>query len=148
MERLHMNQIREIIHRLQQGQSGRQIAKDLHVSRHTITIYSQMAKQEGYLAKDQRLPSGKELLEKLGPPQMPPTPESSVTPFREVVEHLLDDGVEKVAILARLRDDYGYKGTYSSLWRFGSRLRPPRPEAFVRIHTEPGEEAQVDFGSV
>ena len=114
----------------------------------SITKYSQMAKQEGYLAKDQRLPSGKELLEKLGPPQMPPTPESSVTPFREVVEHLLDDGVEKGAILARLRDDYGYKGTYSSLWRFGSRLRPPRPEAFVRIHTEPGEEAQVDFGSV
>ncbi len=148
MERLHVNQIREIIHRLQQGQSGRQIAKDLHVSRHTITRYNEIAKQEGYLRNKKTLPSGKELLAKLGPPQMPPIPESSVTPYKEVVEHLLDDGVEKMAILARLRDDYGYKGTYSSLWRFVSRLRPSQPEAFVRIHTEPGEEAQVDFGSV
>lgn len=147
MERLHMNQIREIIHRLQQGQSGRQIAKDLHVSRHTIAKYNQMAKVEGYL-HSQRLPNSKELLAKLGPAQMPPIQESSVTPYKEVVEQLLDDGVEKVAILARLRDDYGYKGTYSSLWRFVNRLRPSRPEAFVRIHTEPGEEAQVDFGSV
>lgn len=148
MERLHMNQIREIIHRLQQGQSGRQIAKDLKVSRHTITKYHQMAQQEGYLRHDQQLPSGKELLAKLGPPQMPPAPVSSVTPYKEVVERLLDDGVEKMAILARLRDDYGYKGTYSSLWRFVDRLRPSRPEAFIRMHTEPGEEAQVDFGSV
>ncbi len=148
MERLSMNQIREIVHRLQQGQSGRQIAKDLHVSRHTITKYYRMARQEGYLHGNKALPSSKELLAKLGPPQMPPSPESSVTPYKEVVEHFLDEGVEKTAMLARLRDDHGYKGTYSSLWRFVSRLRPSQPEAFIRVHTAPGEEAQVDFGSV
>jgi len=148
MERLHMNNVREIIYRLQQGQSGRQIAKDLQVSRLTVTKYHQLAKQGGYLDGNQNLPSSKELLTKLGPAKTPPCPESSVAPYKEVVERFLDDGVEKMAILARLRDDHGYTGTYSSIWRFVDRLRPSQPEAFVRVHTGPGEEAQVDFGSV
>lgn len=45
MERLHVNNIRDIIHRLQQGQSKRQIAKDLRVSRHTAHKYRQMAER-------------------------------------------------------------------------------------------------------
>ncbi|MCZ7673997.1 MAG: IS21 family transposase, partial [Chloroflexi bacterium] len=32
--------------------------------------------------------------------------------------------------------------------RFVQRLRPGEPEAFVRVHTAPGEELQVDFGSI
>ena len=148
MERLHMNNVREIIHRLQQGQSARQIAKDLQVSRLTVSKYHDLAKQEGYLESNQKLPSSKELLGKLGPAKAPPCPESSVAPYKELVERFLDDGVEKMAILARLRDDHGYTGTYSSIWRFVDRLRPSQPEACVRVHTGPGEEAQVDFGSV
>lgn len=148
MERLHMNNVREIIYRLQQGQSGRQIAKDLRVSRLTVTKYNQLAKLEGYLDGNRNLPSSKELLTKLGPAKAPPCPESSVAPYKELVERFLDDGVEKAAILARLRDDHGYTGTYSSIWRFVDRLHPSQPEACVRVHTGPGEEAQVDFGSV
>jgi transposase len=143
-----MNNIREIIHRLQQGQSERQIAKDLRVSRLTVSKYRDVAKQEGYLDGKQTLPSTKELLEKLGPAKAPPCPESSVAPYRDLVERFLDDGVEKMAILARLRENHGYTGSYSSIWRFVKRLRPPVPEVCVRVHTGPGEEAQVDFGSV
>ncbi|MDP2663395.1 MAG: DDE-type integrase/transposase/recombinase, partial [Dehalococcoidia bacterium] len=148
MERLHMNHIREIVYRLRQGQSGREIAKDLRVSRHTVSKYRQMAKEGGYLKGDQDLPDNKELLEKLGPGKAPPRGESSVVAFREVVEGLLEEGVEKMAILARLRDDHGYTGTYSSLWRFVNRLCPKRLEPHVRVHTGPGEEAQVDFTPV
>lgn len=148
MERLHMNHIREIVYRLRQGQSGRQIAQDLRVSRHTVSKYRQVAMEGGYLKGDQDLPGNKELLEKLGPAKAPPRGESSVTAFREVVERLLGEGVEKMAILARLREDHGYPGTYSSLWRFANRLCPQQPEAHVRVHTGPGEEAQVDFTPV
>ncbi len=148
MERLHMNRVREIIHRLQQAQSERQIAQDLRVSRLTVGKYHRLAKQEGYLDGNQNLPSNKELLAKLGPAKGPPRLESSVAPYKELVERFLDDGVEKTAILARLRDDHGYTGSYSSIWRFVDRLRPSQPEVCVRVHTGPGEEAQVDFGSV
>jgi transposase len=143
-----MNNIREIIHRLRQQQSERQIAKDLGVSRLTVSKYHQLAKQEGYLDTERTLPNNKELLSKLGPAKEPPRVESGVAPYQQVVERLLADGVEKTAILARLREDYGYQGTYSSVWRFVNHLQPSQLEVHVRVHTTAGEEAQVDFGSV
>ena len=47
----------------------------------------------------------------------------------------------------RLGADHGYSGSYSSVRRFVARLRPNTPAVTVRVHTGPGEEAQVDFGS-
>jgi transposase len=147
MERLHVNQVRDIVYRLRQGQSERQIALDLKVSRHTVAKYRELADGFGYLDAARALPSDKELLTSLGPVKPPPRIESTVSPFREVVEQLLSEGVEQMAILQRLREDHGYTGSYSSIRRFVKHLRPKEPEAFVRVHTSPGEEAQVDFGS-
>ncbi|HVH85518.1 MAG TPA: IS21 family transposase, partial [Terriglobales bacterium] len=45
----------------------------------------------------------------------------------------------------------GYQGSVVQLRRTVATLRPPRREAFLRLHTFPGEEAQVDwahFGQV
>lgn len=148
MERLHVNHIRDIIHRLRQGESQRQIARDLGMSRDTIGKYHRLALQEGYLDGAKALPPTKELRAKLGPMTAPPRRTSTVAAYRETVEHLLGEGVELTALLARLRDDHGYTGTYSSLWRFVQQIRPTQPEVHVRVHTGPGEEAQVDFGSV
>jgi transposase len=148
MERLHVNQIREIIYRLRQGQSERQVAEDLGMSRVTIHKYHMLALHLGYLLSEEELPSDRELVAKLGPKAAPPWMESTVAPYGEVVERLLTEGVEMVAILARLREDHGYGGSYSSLRRFVAKLRPDRVEPCVRIHSRPGEEAQVDFGSV
>jgi transposase len=63
------------------------------------------------------------------------------------VEDLLERGVEVTTILDRLRADHGYCGSYGSVLRFVTKLRPKTPEVTVRVHTGPGEEAQVDFGS-
>jgi transposase len=71
-----------------------------------------------------------------------------VAPYREVVEKLFAEGVELTAILARLHEDHHYSGSYSSLRRFIEHLQPVPPEVHVRVQTGPGEEAQVDFGSV
>ena len=60
----------------------------------------------------------------------------------------LDQGLEMTAIFARLREDHGFTGSYSSIRRYVHGLCPVEPEAVVRVHTLPGEEAQVDFGSV
>jgi transposase len=53
-----------------------------------------------------------------------------------------------VAIWQRLRDNYDYQGSYSSVRRFVSHLERSEPEVYTRVHTQPGEEMQVDFGSV
>jgi transposase len=47
-----------------------------------------------------------------------------------------------------LREDYGYTGSYSAVRRYIHQRRPAEPRVTMRVHTAPGEEAQVDFGSV
>ena len=43
MERLHMNYVRDLIHRVRVGESDRRIARDLSVSRTTVRKYRQWA---------------------------------------------------------------------------------------------------------
>lgn len=147
MERLHMNCLRDIIHRLRIGESERRIAQDLQISRPTVHKYHQLAQREGYLDLKRPLPDDLTLLAALGPGPQPPKIPSSLEPHRAVVENLLKQEVEMVAIWQRLRDNYDYQGSYSSVRRFVSHLERSEPEVYIRIHTPPGEELQVDFGS-
>jgi transposase len=147
MERLHMNYLRDLIHRVRSGESDRRIARDLGISRPTVRKYREWADAQGYLQLDRPIPDGATLVAALGAAPQPPRATSSVEPYREIVQRLLDQGVEMVAIFQRLRDDHSYSGSYSSVRRYVHRLRPPEPEVVVRVHTAPGEEAQVDFGS-
>ncbi|MEW6232722.1 MAG: IS21 family transposase [Chloroflexota bacterium] len=148
MERLHMNYLRDVIHRLRAGDSGRRIARDLGLSRDTVHKYRLLAEQYGFLAADHPLPEDAILAQMLGPAPRPPQMVSTVEPYRATVQKLLDQGVEMTAIYARLREDYGYTGGYSSVRRFVHRLCPTEPDVVVRVHTAPGEEAQVDLGPV
>ena len=150
MERIHMNYIKDILYRLRSGQSERAIARDLGLSRPTVHRYKVMAKEKGFLDKEQELPDQKRLATVLGPAPQPPKSPSTLEGYAGVVERMLEQGVEMTAMWQRLREDHGYSGSYSSVRRFVRRLRPVdlSQEAVIRVHTEPGEEMQVDFGSV
>jgi transposase len=148
MERTHMNHIRELIYRLRAGESQRRIAKDLSMSRATVSKYRRLAEAQGYLEETHPLPDDVTLAAALGEAPQPPRAESSVEPYRELVEAWVEQGVEMVAIWQHLQDDYRYPGSYSSVRRFVNKIRSTDPEVFVRVHTAPGEEAQVDFGGV
>lgn len=147
MERLHMNYLHDLIHRLRCGESERRIARDLGLSRTTVRKYREWATAQGYLEPGSPLPDAATLAAALGEAPRPPRVASSVEPHREVVEQLLEQGVEKMAIFQRLQEHYGYQGSYSSVRRFVRQLRPAEPDVVVRVHTAPGEEAQVDFGA-
>lgn len=146
MERLHMNEVREIVYRLRQGESVRSIAASLDLSRNTVRKYRDRASEKGFLDLDRPLPEPNDLAAVLGAVPAPRQMVSTVAPYRETVEKLVEAEVEGSTIWRRLRDDYGYSGSYSSVRRYLSRLRPKEPEVFARIETAPGEEAQVDFG--
>ncbi len=148
MERLHMNYLRDLIHRVRAGESDRRIARDLGMSRTTVRKYHQWADAQGYLQAGTPFPDDATLAAALGTSPRPPRVASSVEPHRELVQRLLDQGVEMTAIFQRLQDDHGYRGSYSSVRRYVRKLRPAEPQVVVRVHTAPGEEAQVDFGSV
>jgi transposase len=148
VERLHVNYFRDLIHRLRSGESERRIARDLHISRPTVHKYHVLAQQHDFLAPGSPMPDDATLAAVLGPAASPLTVPSAVEPYADVVGNLLDQGVEMTAIWDRLRDDHGFTGSYSAVRRYVRRLWPPEPEVVVRVHTAPGEEAQVDFGSV
>jgi transposase len=148
MERLHMNYLRDLIHRLRVGESERHIASDLGISRPTVHKYRQLAEAQGYLEPDSPMPDDTTLSAILGPGPQPPRQPSSVEPYRDAVQRLVEQGVEMTAIYQRLHHDYQYQGSYSAVRRFVNRLCPREPEAVVRVHTPPGEELQVDFGRI
>ena len=148
MERLHMNYLRDLIHRLRAGESERRIARDLGISRPTVHKYHQLARMHGFLDAGSVLPDDARLAAVLGEAPHPPRAPSSVEPYAEVVQRLLDQQVEMTAIFQRLCDGYGYPGSYSAVRRYVHRLRPPQPDVVVRVHSAPGEEGQVDFGPV
>ena len=143
-----MLDIREILRRLQLGQGHRAIARDLGTSRKTVAKYHTWAQAEGLLVGP--LPDAGRLqnvLAATGLEQPPPRTPFVAAPYRERILALRRQGVECRAILERLREEVGFTGSYSALWRFVRSLEPATPTACVRIETAPGEEAQVDFGT-
>lgn len=143
-----MNVYREIIYRIRAGESERRIARDIGISRPTIHKYKQKAELEGYLEKERELPGREELADSLGPAPHPPKIPSTLENYREIVQKYLDQGLQMTVIYQRMRENYGYEGSYSSVRRFVHRMRPEEKEAYVRVNSEPGEEMQVDFGSI
>ena len=148
MERLNMHLLRDLVYRLRKGESERRIARDLGIARGSVHKYRVLAEDHGFLNPDLPLPEESDLRAVLGPVPQPPRQSSTVEPYAEIIEQLLALGCEMTAIHIRLCEDHGYTGSYSSVRRFVHSLRPQEPRVVVRVNTAPGEEAQVDFGSV
>lgn len=143
-----MNLLRDLIYRLRAGESERRIARDLDLSRITVHKYHTLAQQQGYLQADVALPDEAALASMLGRTPPPPRQTSSLEARADTVRQLVEQHCEMTAIWARLRDDYGYTGSYSAVRRYVNQVFPPEPHVTVRVSTLPGEEVQVDFGSV
>ena len=142
-----MLDIRELIRQLQAGESQRQIARSLHISRVTVGKYHAWVVRHDLLQRT--LPTPEELANLLEQDRLAGTSStatSSVEPYRVLVTDLRQRGVEMMALFQRLRDEHGYTGTYSSVRRFVHAREPAQPDVTIRIERQPGEEAQVDFG--
>jgi transposase len=148
MERLIVPQITDILYRLRKGQSERAIARDLHLSRKAVRRYHAFAKRHDLLEERRALPDGATLKTLLGPPPVPPGKPSRLLVYHSIITDLLKDGVEKRAMYQRLVDSHGFDGSYSALCRYIDNAHPKEKDVTVRIETAPGEQAQVDFGSV
>ena len=124
MKRKHMNHIQDIIRRLQLGESELRIAKDMQIALKTVRKYREIAKEKGYLEKTGAQPSDGELKEALGPGVQVPKQVSTVERYREKIQEWVKAEVEMTAIWLRLKENYGFKGGYSSIRRFVHRLKP------------------------
>ena len=147
--RLFTMDVHALIRRLRAGESERRIAVALRLDRKTVRRYHRWAKQQGLLRG--AMPELAALEAQLRETYVQ-TPRrgnvSSVEPWRDEVQTLLDKGLGPKLIFQKLSQRSDFNGSESAVWRMTRKLRPAMPEATVRVETPPGEEAQVDFGAV
>ena len=111
-----------------EGRSIRAIARDLGVSRNSVRKY----------LRSPQVPQAKEQ-----------TPRGSkLDPYKEYLRERLAESLENCVVLLRELRGRGYTGGYSILKEYVHPFRRPHlPQATRRFETEPGEQAQVDWGS-
>ena len=64
-----------------------------------------------------------------------------------MIQSKCDQGLSAQRIYQDLTAEHGFAGSYYSVRRFVRRLEPSHELPFRRLECEPGDEAQVDFGT-
>ena len=126
---LKVREVKEIYEMKGAGRSIRGIAEDLGIARNTVRRYLN------------------------SPEAMSPKPRaqrgSNLDQYGDYIEQRLSQGLENCVVLHRELKAMGYDGGYTTLKRYVSpRRRRRQPEATMRFETAPGEQAQVDWGSL
>ena len=121
--------LKEIYEMHGRGHSARAIARGLGLARNTVLRY---------------LNSPEAMLPKPRPPRG-----SQLDPYTEHIDRRLAEGLENCVVLLRELRARGYQGSYTILVEYvRPRRRGRQPEATMRFETAPGEQAQVDWGSL
>ncbi len=172
MNQLKMD-IQETISALSRGGwSQRRIARELGLDRETVARYRRLARQ----AEEPKpaipptgseptgrpnsaiVPAGPEVTRAPSHPGAePPNPAispagsksgrvSHCEPFQSVIQAGLDAGLSAQRIYQDLVSEQKFVGSYDSVKRFVRQLDAAHPLPFRRMESEPGQEAQVDFG--
>ena len=135
--RLTMAEIDRILTLHTTEHSNREIADLLGINRETVGKYVAQAKAQN----QPNAPTGSNSTPPSGPP-------SECEPFRELILAKIEQGFQARRIHQDLVGDHGESiPSYYSVRRFIARLMQKTPLPFRRMETEPGEEAQVDFGA-
>jgi transposase len=143
-----MFQYRQILLRLRQGDSDRDLARARLLGRPKAAAFRALAAREGWLDPEQPLPDDATIAAAVGSARRAASTVSSVEPFRERVERWAAEGVNGVVIHRALVREHGYRGSYSAVRRLLQALDKERPpQATVRLAFAPAEAAQVDFGA-
>ena len=136
---LKMAEVQTILTLHKSGYSNRKIAELTGVHRETVGRYVAQAESENR----PNAPTGS--AEDNHPP--PSGPVSACESHREVIEAKLEQGLSAQRIWQDLIAEHEFAGSYYSVRRFVKRLREKHELPFRRIEVDPGEEAQVDFGT-
>lgn len=140
---------RQVLVRMRQGDSDREIARSRTMGRRKIAQVREVAAACGWLALDAPLPDDAALAARFARKEtLPSSCVSSLEPWRQQIAQWYAQGIQGTTIHAALVRNHGYAGSYSSLYRFLHQLVvEPAPEVPLRLSFQPGEAAQVDFGA-
>jgi transposase len=129
------------------GDTDRALARAGLIGRRKAAELRALAAAEGWLLRDSPLPDAATLAERVRRPSARSSTTSAVEPYREEVLRLWGQKIQGTTIHDFLRRRYGFEGSYSSVRRFLQAHAERHPQASMMLDFEPGEAAQVDFGS-
>lgn len=157
MTRIDMHRLQELVRLHRLGTGARKAAQMLRMGPNTARVYRKALASSGMLdGPVDALPELGVLRETVQhhlPPKDKPQHESSISKWAELVESMLDGGAEATAIYdcLRLRHD-DFEGSLSAVKRLCKRLQVAKgitaEDVAIPVDTDPGEVAQVDFGSI
>ena len=142
-----MFQFRQILVRVRQGDTDREIARSGLMGRRKVAAFRALCQQQGWLEPASALPEDATLAAAVGRAKRARSTISSAEQHRELVSRWVAQGVSGVAIHAALRRECGYRGSYSAVYRLIQSLGDREPDATVPLSFAPAEAAQVDFGA-
>ena len=175
VNQLKMDLRQSIISLSGNGWSQRRIARELGVNRETVAKYRQEARAEGESnpapalagpagssdcsgSKPAIPPTGSPPVEALEPSSLT-EPKPAIVPagsepgrksqcerFEVQITTGLEAGLSAQRIYQDLVSDHQFAGSYDAVKRYVRRLGQSSPLPFRRMESEPGQEAQVDFG--
>jgi transposase len=144
-----MYQYRQILVRMRQGDSDRDIARSKTMGRKKIAQVREIARERGWLTPEASLPDDGVLATHLARKEsLPPSCISTLEPWREQVARWHAAGIQGTTIHATLVRNHGYTGSYSSMYRFLRQIVVEKePDVPLRLAFKPAEAVQVDFGA-
>lgn len=147
--RFEMYHYRQVLARMRQGDSDRDIARSRIMGRKKVAQVREVATTHGWLAPEVPLPDDAALATLLTRKEaLPASCISTLEPWRAQVTQWHAAGIQGTTIHAALVRNHGYTGSYSAVYRFiGQLVGEVLPEVPLRLSFKPGEAAQVDFGA-
>lgn len=143
-----MYQYRQVLLRMRQGDSDREIARSGLMGRSKSAAVRIVALDRGWLETSSPLPDDEALAGVFAgkPPAI--TCVSTLEPWREQILRWFADGIQGTTIHAALVRNHGFTGSYSAVRRFlQAHAAAQPPDATMRLCFAPGDAAQVDFGA-
>ena len=141
--RVKMAKIQSIIGLLEMGWSQRRVSRELCVDSETVARYDRLRKEQ--VSNPATVPSGSGMF--IPPLGVEAVRKSQLVQFKDIISSKLDAGLSAKRIWQDLVSDHGFTGGYDAVKRFVRRVGEKTPLPFRRMECEPGQEAQIDFGS-
>lgn len=150
--RLRVIEYQNILEELRARSSARQIAERGLASRNTVRSIIEAVGPLGWLEPSHPMPTPEEVRVVLVKEPPVPVRISSVESHREKVTEWFEDGRAPKQIWRALEREAKSEGrtfqiSLGAVKRFLRHLHKPEGKAYVVLHFEPGEAAQVDFGN-
>lgn len=145
--RFEMYHYRQVLVRLRQGDTDREIARAGLMGRRKAGEVREAALTRGWLDSALPLPDDTALaavFDRSTP--LPATCVSSLEPYREQITQWAAAGIQGTTMHAALKRNHGYAGSYSAVRRFLQSF-PQSVDATMRLSFAPAAAAQVDFGA-